>query len=243
MRPADPGRSPEPTGSPRPGRPWSPAAAPEPRRPPRTARTAGRTRRGAAGAASPGCGSRRCPRPWRRRSPPLTAGRTSPRHAPPGLRDQRGRPGARRRGSRPRTSTVMSRAAPDDSGRVSRPDARGPCGDAQRGSHGRRASACADGIHGCGCDAGCSAGKCACSRQSPLFGSCSFGCAHADTGVAMTATCKRYAVTAMRSKPDAAASLVEATRRTYPRLCSWVCLARSQTVAFSPTTGRHPHLE
>ena len=49
--------------------------------------------------------------------------------------------------------------------RLSRRGGRGPDDDGPKGLRARRGFASADGSHGCGCDAGCSAGKCAWSRK------------------------------------------------------------------------------
>jgi hypothetical protein len=52
---------------------------------------------------------------------------------------------------------------------VSRPGGRGPCAGGRRGRRDRRGYASGDGIHGYGYGAGCSAGRCACSRVTPTL--------------------------------------------------------------------------
>ena len=109
-----------------------------------------------------------CRRPWTRQDRPLApqgCDRSWSSDAPRGCPVRRARLGAPPARSRQLGASGAQRAAPTRDVRPRAP--RGPCGDGPRGSRGRRGCACADGSHGSWRDAGCSAGRCAWSRESP----------------------------------------------------------------------------
>jgi hypothetical protein len=123
-----------------------------------------------------------------------------------------------------------------------RPTARrGPYGDAQTGWRDRRVSACGDGSRACGCGAGCSAGTCACSWDSP-----DALCRRTPSGARerplTSATRLLYAAAQAGSKPcpDGPNATACPGRHVVPMTSRWTPLRASFCAATSTNVRRTP---
>ena len=141
-------------------------APPRRRRPESTRAHLGRSR---AADDGPGCARRPSPRRWARRN------RLGGANRPAQETQRRGRRAAARRfdvypdhGRPPKSRRSDAAGAASAACRLRRRARCGPCDGERPGSRGPRGCACAGGNRGSWPGVGCSAGRCACSRESPL---------------------------------------------------------------------------